>query len=195
MFSDSDADDSPTKKSKSSASATELAEKNDLATYLSSPSTYVSSNPQLSLTREELSEREEVEDLLNRLKQNQKDLFDRRLKNQKDLEGMRGNLKKIRKVRMSVCVRETRAAQRSAAISPNTQRRINNNNNEERGDTQRHKDSVYISRHTRLQLNGTLEPSEIHEFQSSPPILPFTVCTLSLSPSPSPLPSVRTRMS
>ena len=96
-LSHSDSDDEEASAAKKAKNAADSAEKSELAAYLATPSTYVSQNPHLPLTREEISERAEVEDLLAKLKGHQKDLMDKRSTNQKDLDGMRGNLKKIRK--------------------------------------------------------------------------------------------------
>jgi len=61
-----------------------------MADYLLSPSTYVSSTPGLTLSSSEKSERNEVEELLTKLKQQQADLMKKRKTNTTVSEGTEG---------------------------------------------------------------------------------------------------------
>jgi hypothetical protein len=77
--------------------AAESAESAELAAYLSSPSTYVSSTPGLVLPASELSERAEVESLLARLKSHQAGVMKSRGAATRELEGMKAAMKKVRR--------------------------------------------------------------------------------------------------
>lgn len=115
---DSDEEDEDVAAMKKAKAASDSAEKSELAAYLSTPSTYVSANPHLAVSREEAAERSEVEELLAKLKGHQKGLMDRRTANQRELEGMRGNLKKIRKVRQDRGTRSARTQEKETRGSP-----------------------------------------------------------------------------
>ena len=95
--SDDDAIDPKSGHSKNSRAALDSAEKSEIAAYLSTPSTYVSSTPGIPLSSSERSERAEMEEMLSKIKATQKNLMGARAGNIKELESMKSALKKVKK--------------------------------------------------------------------------------------------------
>jgi len=91
---DSDAEPSAPRKARL---ASESAEAASLAAYLSTPSTYVSATPGLVLPASEQAERDEVEQLLSKLKAHQAGVMKARQSSTRELESMRSAIKKVRK--------------------------------------------------------------------------------------------------
>ena len=77
--------------------AADSAESRELAAYLSSPSAYVSASPGLELSAAEISARAEVEELLGRLKGQQRALVQSRAASGKQIEQMRAAVRRVRR--------------------------------------------------------------------------------------------------